>query len=345
MISDATAMEATDSFVARLWRRIPIIPRAILIGLAVSAAGNGPWQVLALTNLAHPWALPVPWSVLAMAALLWLFWQWLQGRGWPRSTAEARRRGLRAVRLSGRVWCWALLAGVLGLASVIGLQRLIARLVELPRDPLPDLSRFSGLEILSFIFMISLVAGVAEEAGFRGYMQGAIERRHGVVVAILVTGTVFGLIHASHASWVLASMPVFLGVSAVFGALAWITGSILPGVVLHTAVDVASFLWAWRMGEPVLRPLVWKAGPDSAFWAAVLVFVLGGAAAVWACHRLALVVRPAARSSTVPGKKALPRFMKAPHLQASAGDPDHGSEPLGSRGEARVAQESSHEGG
>ena len=290
MRQDATAIEATDSPAATLWRRIPVIPRAILTGLLVSAGGNLPWALLAGANLEYPWAFPVPWSVLVMAALLWLFWQWLQGRGWPRSTAAARRRGLRAVRLSGRTWFWSLLTGVLGIASVVGLQRLIVRLVELPRDPLPDLSRFSGLEILSFIFMISLVAGVAEEAGFRGYMQGTIERRHGVVAAILVTGTVFGLIHASHASWSPALMPVFLGVSLIFGALAWITGSILPGVVLHTAVDVASFLRAWRMGEPAPRPLVWELGPDSAFWAAVLVFLVGGVATVWACRRLALVV-------------------------------------------------------
>ncbi len=290
-----TPTDAAGSLAARAWRGLPVIPRAILVGLLVSAGGNGPWALLVGANLKHPWAFPIPWSVLVMAVLLGLFWQWLRGRGWPRSTAEARRRGLRATRLSGRAWSWSLLAGVLGIASVVGLQRLILRLIAIPREALPDLSRFSSLEILSFFIMVSLVAGVSEEAGFRGYMQGTIERRHGVVVAILITGTVFGLIHASHASWSPALMPVFLGVSVLFGALAWITGSILPGVVLHTAVDVATFLWVWRMGEPAPRPLLWESGPDPAFWIAAVVFSLGGVAAVWACRRLASVARVTGR--------------------------------------------------
>jgi membrane protease YdiL (CAAX protease family) len=40
----------------------------------------------------------------------------------------------------------------------------------------------------AFVLISAIVAGVAEESGFRGYMQGGIEQRHGPVVAILVTG-------------------------------------------------------------------------------------------------------------------------------------------------------------
>jgi len=42
--------------------------------------------------------------------------------------------------------------------------------------------------------MQSIVAGVTEEAAFRGYMQSPIERVYGVAVAILVNGTLFGLL-------------------------------------------------------------------------------------------------------------------------------------------------------
>jgi membrane protease YdiL (CAAX protease family) len=41
----------------------------------------------------------------------------------------------------------------------------------------------------------ALLAGIIEESAFRGYMQGPIERRYGLVVAILITGTMFAIAH------------------------------------------------------------------------------------------------------------------------------------------------------
>ena len=66
--------------------------------------------------------------------------------------------------------------------------------------------------------MASIVAGVVEEASFRGYMQGPIERRHGPVVAILVTGSVFGFAHFTHPEVTLILMPYYLAVAAIYGA-------------------------------------------------------------------------------------------------------------------------------
>ena len=63
--------------------------------------------------------------------------------------------------------------------------------------------------------MGSLVAGIAEESGFRGYMQGPIEPRHGPVIAFLVTGGLFGFAHFSHPEVTLALMPYFLAVATL----------------------------------------------------------------------------------------------------------------------------------
>lgn len=102
---------------------------------------------------------------------------------------------LRAHRLSGNVWGSALLAGGLGLVALVLLHRVMNRLVSLPQQQLPDLSQIPVLTLLCFLLMGSAVAGIVEEASFRRYMQGPIERRHGPVVAILVTGTLFGFAH------------------------------------------------------------------------------------------------------------------------------------------------------
>ena len=47
--------------------------------------------------------------------------------------------------------------------------------------------------VLALLLMAAPVAGVVEEAAFRGYMQGPIERQYGLIVAILVTGTMFAV--------------------------------------------------------------------------------------------------------------------------------------------------------
>jgi membrane protease YdiL (CAAX protease family) len=55
----------------------------------------------------------------------------------------------------------------------------------------------------------SLVAGVTEEASFRGYIRRPIEQRHGLWARILVSGTMFGVSHfPNHPNAVLQMLPV-----------------------------------------------------------------------------------------------------------------------------------------
>ena len=57
------------------------------------------------------------------------------------------------------------------------------RLVVIPSEEMliDDLPWWS---VYSILILISVVAGVAEESGFRGYMQAPLEKRYGPVVAI-----------------------------------------------------------------------------------------------------------------------------------------------------------------
>jgi hypothetical protein len=54
------------------------------------------------------------------AILPWVMWQYFGGKWWRRSTAEARRRCLRANPVSGRAFAWALLAGTLSMVAFAG---------------------------------------------------------------------------------------------------------------------------------------------------------------------------------------------------------------------------------
>src|SRR5262245_18922096 len=173
-----------------LWIRVPIVVRAILVGGIAALLGTSPWAFLVSLNLRHGSA--VPWAVAPTALYLWLYVWYARGKGWPRSTAEARRATCRWNRVPEEVWGPALFAGLTGLVSVLLLQGVLGRLVRLPQQQDIDPTKYPLGTVFLWVLMSSLVAGVTEETAFRGYMQRPIERRHGPVVAVLVTGVLFG---------------------------------------------------------------------------------------------------------------------------------------------------------
>src|SRR5262245_52272712 len=273
-----------------LWARLPVAARAVLIGLAVAAAGTLPWAALASANVRH--GSLVPWSVLPAALYLWLFWRYVRGEGPPRSTSEWRRASCRAHALCDDVWGLALVAGVLGLATLVLSLQVMNRLVALPAQSSQGLEHLPIPTAFALVVMGALVAGVVEESAFRGYMQGPIERRHGPVLAILLTGTLFGFLHFRHPETTLSLLPFYIAVAVVYGALAYLTNSILPGVVFHAGGNVLGAFDLLARGQSEWQasatpaPLVWESGPDAAFWLSGVAAAVVGAAAVAAYRSL-----------------------------------------------------------
>jgi membrane protease YdiL (CAAX protease family) len=244
----------------------------------------------------------LPWAILPMTLYLWLYWRYLNGSGWPRSTAEVRRTSLRANRLSGDLWGMSLLAGLVGLGALLPLLGVMSRLVRLPAESqgINTPPQMPFLTVFLLLVMASVVAGVVEEAGFRGYMQGPIERRHGPLVAIVLNGALFGVGHYTHhPASVVAMLPYYLAVAAVYGGLAYATNSILPAVVLHAGGNVFSLTRLWMTGQPEWqvsakpKALIWETGVDAEFLGYVAAFVVLGAGAVWAYSALAVAARAA----------------------------------------------------
>jgi membrane protease YdiL (CAAX protease family) len=267
-----------------MWNRLPVFLRALLLGAAVTAVPSILWGALLTANFASRTQLP--WAAGVMACFLVLFWKYLNGWGWPQRTVAARRQDLRGSSLPAGVWRWSLLAGGLGLSASIALFIVAHRLVRWPHPVSPDLSQFSAATIVPTLLMSAMVAGIGEEAGFRGYMQGLLERRYGPAVAITVTSVIFGLAHLSHGAF-LPAILFDVGWGALYGLLTYLSGSILPAVILHSSADALEFILAWKFppGAPV--PLVWQSGPDTVFWANCGLIVLLGGSAVWAFSRLA----------------------------------------------------------
>ena len=271
-------MNAGRSFATRIFRIILFG----LVALAITFLAGGIWTTLLVVNLQK--SPTVPWSVPAMAVLLWLMWGYLGGNGWPRSTSAARRYYLRANRKSVETYLWSFVAGVLSVAALAGLWIVLFRLVRTPTNTLPDVSSYPRLTVALVIMMGSLVAPLMEEAAFRGYFQVALEREFRGVVAVAISSLVFALAHFVHGMYWPKLLVYFL-VGVAFGATAYLAKSILPAIPPHIVGDLTFFTMVWP--RDAARQLVSERGTDSWFWIHAAQTVVFAILAVWAFARLA----------------------------------------------------------
>jgi membrane protease YdiL (CAAX protease family) len=212
---------------------------AIGLGLAVLIAGTAPWIILAPLNArVRP---DLPWAAIATAVFLAAYLWWLNGGGPPRSWREARRYNLRLwrltpqVRTSAGIWS---AAGMLALLGGLTGVRLLFEAVG-PSAP-PDLSPYPTTAFrFSVLIMGAVVSGVVEEAAFRGYLQRRLEQ-YGPGPAIVVTSVVFVLVHGVHGLDTLILLGAgFFVASVLYGYVAYNTGTIVPGMVIHVVADLA----------------------------------------------------------------------------------------------------------
>lgn len=266
--------------------------QAVLIGMLVVLAGTIPRNLLFAANLRFHHS--VPWAVPLVAIYLWFFWRYLAGIGQAEPIATQRRTSLRANPLSGKVWMWSLISGGLGITTLVLALRVLNRLVALPEQHLPDLSQVPTITVLSLLLMAAPVAGIVEEAAFRGYMQGPIEKRYGLMVAILVTGTMFAV---AHLDFTPILWPYYVAVAAIYGTVTYLTNSILPAILLHTGGNLYSNFDLWIHGKAEWQTasapaaLIWTTGIDAAFRASFAVLFVSIVATIWAYFMLARIVR------------------------------------------------------
>ncbi len=81
------------------------------------------------------------------------------------------------------------------------------------------------------------IPAVSEELFFRGLLQPALSRRHGVIAGVLTSSLLFGVVHAMPAAVVYASVA-----GLVLGLVRLRTASVLPCIALHGAFNAVPVL-------------------------------------------------------------------------------------------------------
>jgi membrane protease YdiL (CAAX protease family) len=125
----------------------------------------------------------------------------------------------------------------------------------------------AGSELFAAVVVIGVLAGAAEEAFFRGYMQTTLAARWGPAVAVVVTSLAFGLMHLE---WIHSGLAVALGLW--LGFVTERLGSALPAATAHVANNVlftlltATTPGAWGLWPNVLLGMLGLVVFGGALW-------------------------------------------------------------------------------
>jgi membrane protease YdiL (CAAX protease family) len=195
------------------------LPAALILQAAMVRELDGvPREAVYLSSGLTLWGLAAVTFVIAVVS------------GTPPAAIGLRPAPAAAVLL----WCAAVLVGglaVLALARFAGIRE-----SAVLRQLLPG----TGRERTMFVGL-SLTAGFCEELVFRGFLIGALfVATSSMPVAVLISSAAFGVLHAYQD-------PAGAVRAALLGALLALpliaTGSLLPSMMAHAAIDIVAGLW------------------------------------------------------------------------------------------------------
>jgi membrane protease YdiL (CAAX protease family) len=250
-----------------VWNRLPVIVRALAVAYVAQTIGStlGVLPLVGNTKFLRdlPWALP------ATLLLMWAFWWYASGHGYPTATRAYRAAMTRDKTLSARSWRAVLPAIFAALVATCCLRLALPSIVEIAPPRLPiDPSAYPAMTTIGLALALAASSGIVEEIAFRGYLQKSLEEAYGIVPALILTGTAFWYAHAHKIS--ISHLPFHLIISVLLGSATFLTRSLIPAIIGHVLGD-ALLLPAYAFHQPriawsllIARP-VWEAQSSGAF--------------------------------------------------------------------------------
>jgi membrane protease YdiL (CAAX protease family) len=265
--------------------KVRTVVLAIAVALLILAYGQGLWGLLAFANVAVSPA--VPWAGPVMALLLVGLYAFLSGRLWPGASAATRRRLLALRAVSLETFSWSLIAGVCAVVAAAGLWIVLSQITPWSPNILPNAKGVPVASLAVLLLTASLAAPLTEEAAFRGYAQGLMQRAFRPWTSLVIVSALFAAAHLTQGLFAGKLLVYFLaGLS--FGAIRQLSGSLVPGIIVHMIADLTFFTLVWPADGH--RTLVSAGGADLWFWIHVGQVVVFAPLAILAFRRLARVV-------------------------------------------------------
>ena len=243
-----------------LAQRAGLIGLATLAAFAITLIGQTLWGVMAIANVKLTPA--IPWSAAVMPFVLAALVAFLAGRIGP--NRDARRALVPLAPVSVRAWAWSLAAGGTAVIAAAALWTVMATLVHVPPNLLPDLKGVPLTTVIPMLLVGIAAAPLSEEIAFRGYAMSLLRRRFSPTAALAVTAVIFAAAHLTQGLCAPKLIVYFLA-GLAFGFVALRTGSLLPAMVVHSFADLTFFTLVWS--HDAGRKLLGEGGADGWFYA------------------------------------------------------------------------------
>lgn len=170
-------------------------------------------------------------------------------RGLPSLDLPVARAMTLAWSLALGCALWLMSAGLLELQSTVFPPS--AEFIDAFRRLHASLKPSGPLDALLSILTIAITPAVCEEILFRGVLLPSFARRIGAMAAVIVSATIFAAIHVDLVpDLAFDRVPFALLMGLALGAIRVRTGSLLPAIVAHAAVNTLTFAIAPLVDDP-----------------------------------------------------------------------------------------------
>ena len=146
-------------------------------------------------------------------------------------------------------------------------------------EMIEDFLRTDGI-IWFGLLNIALVPAICEEVLFRGYILRAFEKSWGPIVAVLISGLIFGMFHIQ-----LGNIFPLATLGVVLALMTWLSGTLWPAVFAHFINNGAAVLVGSQYPELLFEQMTAETLPP--VWVLVLSIIFTGSIVYWMINKSA----------------------------------------------------------